>query len=105
MTLVEFRELQAEIQGEIENIMLTKGREYPKGRDQLENFKSTGTRLFLRPETVLYVFLDKHIRSIEHYCVYQSTFSEPIESRILDAIVYLHLLRGLIRDEKRALEA
>jgi len=98
MTFQGFNELQERIQEKITAITLSKGKEYAKGADRLENFKTPALKLGITPEQVLYVFLDKHIRSIEYYCAHGEVSSEAIEGRILDAIVYLQILWGLVED-------
>jgi hypothetical protein len=84
----------------------TKGQEYAHDADQLANFRRLSVRLLLPAETVLMVYLAKHIDSIEAYIRDpQRGLSEPIESRIDDAILYLCLLKALIKDDGRAAAA
>jgi hypothetical protein len=59
---------------------------------------------------VLWVYLKKHLDSIASYISNEvkcdagnkPKLSEPIEGRIMDARVYLALLRGLIEEENAA---
>ena len=82
----------------------SKGREYAGSADQLANFKRLADRLCLEPEQVLLVYLAKHLDAIDTYVRDYSAhtepvLSEPIEGRIDDAILYLCLLKALIRDQ------
>lgn len=93
----------------IQNLRRSKGREYANSDDQLANFKRLAGRIALTPEAVLLVYLTKHLDSIDHFVKdiakhngAPANLSEPIEGRIDDAINYLILLKGLLRD--RAIE-
>lgn len=80
----------------------TKGAEYAHDADQLANFRRLSDRLGLPAEAVLMVYLTKHLDSVESYIREpRSGLSEPIESRIDDAILYLCLLKALIHDSSR----
>ena len=82
---------------ELIHLTRTKGREYANNDDQLANFKRLGTQLGLRPEQVLYVYLAKHLDSIQSFLRHpEQDLSEPIEGRIDDAILYLILLKALL---------
>ena len=52
------------------------------------------------PTQVLLVYLLKHIDGITNYIKGHETQREPIEGRIVDAIVYLTLLSGMIKENK-----
>ncbi len=80
-------------------IAATKGKEYTQG-DRLDNFKRIATELGISPKKVLWVYLKKHLDSIASYIKSEKVLSEPIEGRIMDARVYLSLLRGLIEEER-----
>jgi len=75
----------------------TKGKEHTQG-DRLDNFKRLGRELGLDPKMVLWVYLRKHIDSIANYIKTGKVYSEPIKGRIMDARVYLSLLRCLIEE-------
>lgn len=90
---------------EIRRLTATKGAEYSRSDDQLANFKRTGEDTSLHPVKVWQVFFNKHLDAIKHYTNRAGTpgsvifgTSEPIEGRIDDAILYLILLKALIRD-------
>jgi hypothetical protein len=110
MTRTEWQALVDRTFAEVNGITATKGAEYTHGSDdQLDNFKQNAIDLGLSPFAVWAVPFDKHVRSIKAFCaeairrgtsVYiDDDASEPIEGRILDAIVYLLLLRALVLDE------
>jgi hypothetical protein len=82
----------------------SKGEEYASNdTDRLANFKRLAQELDIDARAVLLVYLTKHLDSIQTYCKDVNggnprNLSEPIEGRIDDAILYLILLKGLIRD-------
>jgi len=83
---------------EEQRILVQKGHEYAGDKDALGNFKSESMeRIGLTPLQTLWVYLHKHLKSIEHYIKHGTEFSEePIEGRISDARNYLFLLHCLI---------
>ena len=100
MTFEDVDAIMIKMHEEEMSIAKTKGREYTQG-DRLDNFKRIGAELGINPKKVLWVYLKKHLDSIASYIKNEQVFSEPIEGRIMDARVYLTLLRGLIEEEKR----
>lgn len=96
-----FKSLLDQIHVELVKLTESKGKEYAASADQLANFKRQGKALELAPEMVLMVYLSKHMDTIKEYCKGRSDgrLSEPIESRVLDAILYLCLLLAFIREE------
>ena len=99
MTYEDFDKLLEKMFEEERGIGKTKAREYTVG-DRLDNFKRLGKELGLDPKAILWVYCRKHIDSIANYLRTGASLSEPIESRIMDARVYLSLLRGLIEEER-----
>jgi hypothetical protein len=112
VTFEEFEKLFQEGVSQLQEISSTKGKEYANTNvDRLANFKRAAARYGLAPTTVLGIFLDKHMDSLGSYLKYVErnkteppNLSEPIEGRILDAIMYLHLLHGLVVDMRAASE-
>jgi len=99
MTSTEFVNILTETLTRLIQLSKTKGAEYAHSTDQLANFKRLSQRLSLAPERVLLVYLTKHLDAIENYIRNPTQdLSEPIESRIDDAILYLCLLKALIYD-------
>ena len=85
----------------------SKGEEYTNNAaagaaDQHANFKRLSEELGLTPEQVLSVYLTKHLDAIKSYLRMGREFSEPIDGRIDDAILYLILLKGLIVERREA---
>jgi hypothetical protein len=73
--------------------------EYTKGSDDRHaNFKRIATRLGLRPEQVLMVYLLKHMDAIEHGLATQEQGTERMDDRIMDAQNYLDLLYTLLHE-------
>lgn len=99
MTFEDAEKLMQQMFDEELSIARTKGKEYTQG-DRLDNFKRIGAELGINPKKVLWVYLKKHLDSIASYIKSEKVLSEPIEGRIMDARVYLTLLRGLIEEEK-----
>lgn len=99
MTYENFDKLLENMIVEEVKVGRTKGAEYTQG-DRLDNFKRTAIELGISPKKVLWVLLKKHLDSIASYIKTDQVLSEPIEGRIMDARVYLSLLRGLIEEEK-----
>jgi hypothetical protein len=77
-----------------------KGKEYTQG-DRLDNFKRLANELGIDAKKVLWVYLKKHLDSISNYIKEGKVYTEPIQGRIMDARVYLMLLRGLIEEEQK----
>ena len=85
------------------NLTASKGEEYSRDADQLANFKRLAAELGLEPEVVWAVYFTKHIDAVKSFVKTRKEFSEPIEGRIDDAILYLILLKGLISDRRNGL--
>lgn len=83
----------------IVNINKTKGHDYAGDEDALRNFKEQAAELGLSPEQVWGVFFGKHLKAIHTYVREGAVASEPIEGRVHDAILYLFLLLGLIKEK------
>jgi len=94
----EFQALLAHQAEVLQKITATKGAEYSNDEDQLANFKRLAAELGLPDIKVCLVYLTKHLDAIKSYAKRGEVMSEPIEGRIDDAILYLILLKGLIRD-------
>jgi hypothetical protein len=104
MTYEDFDKLVAKMFEEEIGVGKTKGMEYTQG-NRLDNFNRLAKELGVSPKLILWVYLKKHIDSIANYIKKDNEgtlekLSEPIEGRIMDARVYLSLLRGLIVEQK-----
>ena len=78
----------------------TKGAEYAGNDNAFANFERLSTSLGLTREQVLMVYLTKHLDGINNWVKTRKEFSEPIEGRIEDAILYLHLLHAMVIESK-----
>tara|TARA_R100000808_G_C2151383_1_gene160400 strand:- start:2319 stop:2705 length:387 start_codon:yes stop_codon:yes gene_type:complete len=68
--------------------------------DVYANFKRVAKQTNLDRMQVLMVYLLKHIDGIGNYVKGHETQREPIQGRIIDAIVYLTMLWGMIQEGK-----
>lgn len=98
MTKDEFQVLQRATFGRIEELTATKGEEYSRDADQLANFKRAAIEAGITPQQAWLVFFNKHIDSIKTY-IRGGTITEGVDSRIDDAILYLILLKALVKEE------
>lgn len=101
----QFLSLLAAVQKETFDLLESKGKEYSGTEDRLANFKRGAANVGVKPTTILYIYLSKHLDSIATYIKNEQkglplALSEPIEGRINDAINYLILLRALIEEGK-----
>lgn len=101
----DFRLMLSETYDRLVDLTLSKGEEYARSDDQLANFKRSAAEAGITPEQVWLVFFNKHVDAIKHNLAKPrikwsdgSGGSEPLEGRIDDAILYLILLKGLIRE-------
>jgi hypothetical protein len=108
MTFEAFEELQKRLLEKASAMRDTKGKEYVRsGNDRLDNFKRIARIKKVQPETVLGIYMQKHVDSVDNYVdgllagepVWE-TASEPIEGRIVDIITYYTLLAGLIAERQ-----
>lgn len=94
----EFKRLLESTYCTLESLTDSKGKEYSRDADQLMNFKRQAAELGVSPLVVLAVYLNKHLDAVKSFIKNGREFSEPIEGRIDDAILYLILLKALISD-------
>ena len=99
MSKTEFQELLAQVCAHMHDLTATKGEEYSRDEDQLANFKRAAVEAGITPQQAWLVFFNKHLDSIKTW-VRGGTLSESIESRIDDALLYLILLRAIVKDGK-----
>jgi hypothetical protein len=81
-----------------------KGAEYTVGsKDRLANFRGVSQDVDVPMEKVWYTFFNKHLRALQSYikngCTVKS--NEPIQSRIMDLIVYLTLFHKMSLEIER----
>jgi len=85
-------------------ISATKGVEYANDdHDANFNFKEISKQLGLTPEKVLWIYVKKHLQSVESYLRRGEVLSnEPIEGRIHDIILYNFILLSLLKEKKNS---
>jgi hypothetical protein len=102
MTFDEFDRYQVDILTNVMEMNNTKGREYANSESRFANFDRLSERLGLTNTQIAWVYITKHLDSIESYIKNGKTFStEPIQGRILDAITYLTLIGGMIEEQEQ----
>jgi len=74
-------------------------KEYAHG-DAFGNFNRLARQLGLDRKMILWVYLQKHFDGILAYINGHKSQREDVRGRILDARVYLALLRGMIEEDE-----
>ena len=101
MTKEHFDELVENI---IDDVLTTRNegqKEYAHTTDNVfANFERTGELLNTSPDKVLMTFLLKHIDGISAYTKGHTSQREDVTGRIKDAIVYLMLLWGMVKEKE-----
>src|SRR5665647_3481113 len=105
MTHQNFDEYQIKLLTKVNRMKDTKGKEYSNSESRFANFDRLAAELGLTNIQVAWVYTKKHLDGIASYCRTEKVLSEPIESRIVDAIVYLTLIAGMIQEKDNALKA
>lgn len=84
-----------------DQLLKVKGADYTRHSvDRLSNFKRNAAALDTSPLLVWAVYFNKHIDAIMAFVKTGKTESEAIEGRIDDAINYLYLLEGLVKEDQ-----
>ena len=104
VTHQEFDKYQNELLSKVVGMGDTKGKEYSNSESRFANFDRLAAELGLTNIQVAWVYTKKHLDGIASYCRTQKELSEPIEGRIVDAIVYLTLIAGMIAERGRILK-
>lgn len=100
MTFEQFDDFTETLMIEVKSMRDTKGKEYAGLADRFDNFNRLSMRLKISRNKVLQVYLTKHLDSIESFIDHGKSFSsESIQGRIVDAITYLILLAGMIKED------
>ena len=100
MTHQNFDEYQIKLIEKVIGMGATKGKEYSNSESRFANFDRLAAELGLTNIQVAWVYTKKHLDGIVSYCRTKQILSEPIEGRIVDAIVYLTLIAGMIEEER-----
>lgn len=100
MNSVDFNRVVAKARARQDNLLKLKGDDYTQHEiDRLSNFKRIAIASGLTTKQVWTVYFLKHIDAIMSYVKTGKEGSEPITSRLDDAINYLYLLEALIVEE------
>jgi len=100
MTHEQFDDFQNTLLRKVVGMRDTKGKEYSNSESRFANFDRAAAELGLTNIQVAWVYTKKHLDGIASYCRTKKVLSEPIEGRIVDAIVYLTLIAGMIEEER-----
>lgn len=103
MDAKEFEVVVKDTMKSIQRLLLVKGGEYAGSDDRLANFKRGQLRTGAHPYQVLWVYLSKHIDSVETFikdtvAEVDRERSEPIEGRLDDIINYCLLMKALVKE-------
>lgn len=106
MNQAEFDVVVRETIKSIENLLLVKGGEYAGSEDRLANFKRGQLRTGAHPYQVLWIYLSKHLDSVETFIKdtaagIERTRSEPIDGRLDDIINYCLLMKALVKESSQ----
>ena len=99
----EFTKLLNKVFDRTENILLKKRNEYAHKEDVFKSFKNgTGFSLHTEPEQVAWSYLAKHLESIQSIIrklPNERPSEELINEKFGDAINYLIIIEGLLREK------
>lgn len=100
MTRQEVAELFDRVHRELAELREAGQKEYAHDEtNAFANFERIGVRLGVGRDVVLLVYLLKHIDGITAYVKGHKSQREDVRGRIKDAIVYLHLLYGMVEED------
>lgn len=100
MNSVDFNRVVEKARARQDSLLKLKGDDYTQHEiDRLSNFKRNAIASGLTTKQVWTVYFLKHIDAIMSYVKTGKEGSEPITSRLDDAINYLYLLEALIVEE------
>jgi len=103
---VEYQDVVSDTVDTIQKLGKLKGGEYAGDFDRLANFRRNGQALGLPMETIWAVYYNKHHDAVmqwiaDLFAEKERDRLEPIEGRVDDMIVYLILLRCMMRERTR----
>jgi len=103
MRHAELLALASSLLDEARSTLDSKNRDYSRGEDDaLSQFRQFAEAAGVDPKVVWSVFFNKHLSAIMRHVRDGKVESEPIRSRLIDAIVYLVLYAGLTEQEANA---
>lgn len=114
MTEKQFQEIRQDFYEERTKILNLKGLEYADDRDRLGNFRRGFERAGVLPETVCFIYMQKHFDAIAtyvrswqagHLSGHRPKMQESIRGRLMDLANYVEFLDALIKDEMQQIVA
>ena len=101
MTSQRMNQLMEEILTEISKTRTSGQKEYAHSEENVfANFERVASTLDITRETALMTYLLKHVDGISSHVKGHKSQREDVRGRLTDAIVYLTLLWGMIKDEE-----
>jgi len=110
MTNKDFIEETQRFFEECLDVMNTKGQEYAGSEDKFANFKRLANKYNVPTEEICGIYMTKHLDSIDSFIrerragksvmEIEAGLSEPISGRIMDAVNYLFILKGIVDEER-----
>lgn len=79
----------------------TKGKEYSGDEDALRNFKEVARACGITPQQALMTYATKHWQAINSYVKNGRVYSEPIQGRLRDLVLYGLLMIALVEEEEQ----
>ena len=105
MNSQEFNEIVKQTERLVEKTLIKKQDEYNLDEDRLSFFKHNAQFLGKSPEEALWAMASKHFISLTDMINSKQAFAEEIfDEKIVDAINYLILLKGLVLDTGKAIK-
>lgn len=101
MNKIQFLRFIGDVAEKLRGLSNSKGVEYAGNDNQFANFERLAETLGIDRERVLMVYLTKHMDGIHSWIKTRKEYSEPIEGRIEDAILYLTLLLAMVKSTKQ----
>jgi len=101
MTRRQLKRIMEQTFAHVRLLSATKGEEYANDDNEaLANFKR-GAAIGVRPDQKCAIFFGKHYDSILSFIRRGKVFSEPIEGRVDDLILYLILFKAIVIESKQ----
>lgn len=104
MEAAAFEALIAEVFVQVTVMNATKGKDYAVPEDALAHLHEQAAEFCISPELVWGVLARKHWTAIVSYVKHGQVHSEPIQSRIIDLILYLIMLLALADQPKATVD-
>ena len=105
MNSQEFNEIVKQTERLVEKTLIKKQDEYNLDKDRLSFFKHNAQFLDKTPEEALWAMASKHFISLTDMINSKQAFAEEtFDEKIVDAINYLILLKGLVLDTGKAIK-